>query len=372
MELTRGGERREDTAPPEPRVRVKRWWDRPRFFLESVAIGALAAALAVGAVRLVFDARQPAELPVHPNLKRGPAPFEHDGAVRTVAFAPDGLFVVSGSADRTIRAWELASGVETHRHARPEAVERIALTPDGHVCLAALDHGALWVGDAADGHTRWLSPPRTPVTAIAISPDGLSALVGDSDGYLRQVDLATGSVLRWLEVTPEGVDRIGIPCIAFSPDGTRAFVGTTGDIVIALDMTTGERTRLSQPTRDGQLRALAVSPDGKALLLGGTWGLWRVNLETGERTLFPVRVGPVASVAFLPGGERAITGGEEGRITVLNQATCAIEAQFRYGAGIAEIAVSPDGRRLAVASESPTVEIWDIASGRQINSELGR
>jgi WD40 repeat protein len=34
----------------------------------------------------------------------------HEGSVNSVAVTPDGKYVVSGSGDKTVRVWELATG----------------------------------------------------------------------------------------------------------------------------------------------------------------------------------------------------------------------------------------------------------------------
>jgi WD40 repeat protein len=52
--------------------------------------------------------------------------------VRSVAVTPDGKYVVSGSGDKTVRLWELATGQEVRRFTGHEmGVMSVAVTPDG-------------------------------------------------------------------------------------------------------------------------------------------------------------------------------------------------------------------------------------------------
>ena len=51
--------------------------------------------------------------------------------VNSVAFSPDGKYVVSGSGDSTARVWEAATGREVARMTHDDGVHSVAFSPDG-------------------------------------------------------------------------------------------------------------------------------------------------------------------------------------------------------------------------------------------------
>jgi WD40 repeat protein len=61
-----------------------------------------------------------------------PVLMGHEAWVSSVAVTPDGQYVVSGSKDRTVRLWDLATGQEVRRFTGHESTVRsVAVTPDG-------------------------------------------------------------------------------------------------------------------------------------------------------------------------------------------------------------------------------------------------
>jgi WD40 repeat protein len=82
-----------------------------------------------------------------PPLKKGPLlEVHHDAAVQTVAFSPDGSRLATGSADKTARIWDAATGqklLEVHHDA---AVQTVAFSPDGsRLATGSADNSArIW------------------------------------------------------------------------------------------------------------------------------------------------------------------------------------------------------------------------------------
>jgi tetratricopeptide (TPR) repeat protein len=119
--------------------------------------------------------------------------------VTTVAFSPDGRAAVSGSLDKTLKLWDLATGKEIRTlRGHPDYVNSVAISFDGRTALSGSWDKTLKLWDLASGkEIRTLQGHTGPVTSVAISPDGRTVLSGSEDKTVRIWDF--GRAARYIE-----------------------------------------------------------------------------------------------------------------------------------------------------------------------------
>jgi WD40 repeat protein len=249
----------------------------------------------------------------------------HTGDVVSVVVSGDATLVVSGGNDGTARVWDLKEGKELRR-----------LDTNG----------------------------KAGVWAVALSPDGQKALVGQQND-MTLWEVGTGRLLRRFEAHPSAVR-----CIAFSPDGRRALTGCYDQKARLWDLETGKELRKFEG-HTASVMSLAYSPDGKYGLTSGaqndhTSRLW--DLETGkELRKFEGHTERIMGTAFAPDGKRAVTGCWDGTARVWDVETGKQLALFNGHAGhVHGVAFSPDGKRVVSGGQEGAVRLWDAATGKQI------
>ena len=242
------------------------------------------------------------------------------------------------------------------------------------------------LGGLPPGATLWPEDRRNPritdpdlvlqrghaaaVRAIAFNADGSLMASGAEDSTIRLWRTRDRTLLRVLPYHANGVS-----CLAISPDGRLLASGDGMGGVRVWDLVKDEPMALLDPSpHDGNIAAVGFLPDGRSLVSADTdarWALWDLSgpsarlvrlanesTRAGRRPAFARRPGPVAAAMAL-----TASGGDDrvGLFRPDQKETMAIEAG--PGGTIERLALSADGRRLAVATEGGLVEVRDLDRG---------
>lgn len=146
----------------------------------------------------------------------------------------------------------------------------------------------------------------------------------------------------------------------FGPDDVVFTAGQQG--VVRVWGRAGELLRELEPA-PGSLRRAALSPDGTriAAAAGSSAPVWEVG--TGE-VLHELPV-PATHLAFGPDGTALAVAGEDGLTTLWDTATGDPTGELRHRSTPRDIAWSPGGQFLLVATGAGA-ELWDVAAGQPL------
>lgn len=303
------------------------------------------------------------------------------GYVNALAFAPDGkslaLATVAEGAEPLTQAngvyvWDVASGRQRVNLAAPEAhtleiIHALAFSPDGKYLAAADTNLFIWA--TANGKLQAVPPLAQAPTFLRFAPDSKTLAVAASDGALRLYDTATG---RGIVALPG--HKPGALCLDFSPDGSALFS-------VGLDETV--RTWGLSPARMISEHRLALGRSSRALLSRDgatmvTWSIdeasvraWDVALAK-ERFLRPAEDSALPdAVALSPDGKLVAIASNLGRLTVWDAREGVRTATLpRHPAQITALAFGADGRSLASADLDGVVRLWKASPGNNSSASL--
>ena len=338
------------------------------------------------------------------------------------AISPDGRLVAAIDGGREVLVWDIEAG-RLLRRLKPvlevdvgRSVSRgeprasysgAAFSPDGKL-LAASGHGSATIWDVESGEQLRVIRDvgrmfREAPDDLAFSPDGKLLYLVDSGGGAIPYDVSSGAPLRQ-KVEIGAFSRYGYPrALAVAADGravavagrkilaanggvpaselhwARLIEGSSGKALLTLEHVVPrlDRRRLSLKGSEYPV-AVALSPDGKTLALGGEGAVWLHEAANG-RELHRIELTDdvAAGVSFSPDGRLlAIAGSRDFSIRLMDVASGkprailanpqVLEQSTSIGrtvGGYSKVAFMPDGRRLMATSSRGSLRLIDIDRG---------
>jgi WD40 repeat protein len=203
-------------------------------------------------------------------------------------------------------------------------------------------------------------PGKLPADAearqLAVSADGSTLAVLRGESRLAVFATATGRPVLQLDIGDEAGG------VALSPDGK--LLAAFGSSVTVWDVATGKLVRRSKG-KEFRIEWLAFSPDSKTLALAGhsagVW-LWDFGAAKAPRELEDAPAN-VTGVAFAD-NKSVIVGSLRG-VHIVDAATGKVVRRFAGGPDLYSLALSADGKTLAVPQEGGTLLLFDPATGKE-------
>ena len=332
----------------------------------------------------------------------------HKGAATGVLLSFDGKQAWSSSQDGTVRLWDVAARKELRRwEGFKGTVLGIALSPDSRVLAAACQDLTLhfWNPDLASGEEVVVKGYPSPVSALAFSPDGWTLATGHANGQIKFMDLA--------QKEPKEKE-IGLaiggnnPVLAYSPDGRWLLAGSQSGALILWEAATTKM--LWEWKLPGPIISLAFAADSRHVALGlgnGSVVLFRLGLAPANPELAEPAWQKLLARAADPGADKEKLLRDlarfRGRFAGSPQADKAAEFfwkfpspldrldaanipdlerldwqpkelvavlgshRLRHQATVVRVALTPDGKRLATATSTGDIVVWDAATGKERN-----
>lgn len=202
---------------------------------------------------------------------------------------------------------------------------------------------------------RVLRGHRGEVQGVAVTPDE-RVVVSCSSDALKLWDMRTGALIRTI------ARKGGLRAVAVTPDGRRVLVGTHDKTVEVWDSATGRRARPTLRGHRHAVKSVAISKNGRLAVTGSsdsTAKSW--DLKTGRcLATFSGHTNIVRGVALSPTGRLAFSGPNDRTVRAWDPRTGVQKRRLAHDDFVFAVAASDDGHHLLTGAGDGTVRLWDL------------
>ena len=239
---------------------------------------------------------------------------------------------------------------------------------------------SLLLAVAAHQFEPMMPPADNDVGATPLSPSELGLVKLWIEQGAEGVISSSAPTIQW-QPLPEGINPVYT--VAVSADGQYAAAGRANQIFLYHIPSQRKLGRVTDPgliesglyKKPGVahldlVQSLTLSSDGQLLASGGfrTVKLWR-RVQRQRLAEIVTEAAEARAFALSSDGTKAAVGSESGEIQLVDIAQKMSSATLRgHSDAITALAFSPDGHRLASTSADKSVRVWSIDDNRSLSS----
>ena len=305
--------------------------------------------------------------------------------ISDLAYSPDGKQIASIDKRGVVRLWEKDRKAFTFRRIHPRWEDYALLfSPDGEQLIVGAYDIEIW--DIATAQLVGGALTDSRVTSLVLHPDETQFAIGTAEGQIELQVLGTcnrTALIDGNDVEVEGLrGKVEIESLAFSPNGQTLIVGFYDAVIGVWDTVNQGWTRSwitkTRPNEEfkGWERTDGVSPDyetrhwsplltlsrdGRTVVAladrFANVGRWEV--DTGKLSGRFEGYGYSSMIGFSANGERFATM-HWGIVRVWDTVTTEIIAEMQYDNGSYVVALSPNGKYVAITHADRRITVWDV------------
>jgi WD40 repeat protein len=284
----------------------------------------------------------------------------HKDSIRAVAVFPDKRQMVTGSWDKTLRIWDLETGVVLKKmEGHSDRVRALTVSRDGQMIASADTGGEIiaWHGETGESLTKPIKAHSRQIYSVDFSPDGTVLATYSSDGMTKFWCTKT-----W-QMRGEPINCLDVYCVRYSPSGELLAIATEHNIQI---YNTGTKKRVASFKAHTKWNwSLAWTPDGTRLLSGGdkddptirewdplTWQ--QVGHPWEGHTRY------INDIAIHPAGTLVASASYDNHIRLWRLSDRRNIGIFQHSSPSLSVTFSVDGRYILSGGEDHKISEWEV------------
>jgi WD40 repeat protein len=328
-----------------------------------------------------------------------PKAFIHPDQVTSLVLTSDGTKVLTGSGDKLVRLWNLASGAKEREYVGGPTlpIASVALSGNGATIAATSLDKTVTVWNAVDGKVLHKIALPAVAQVVAFAPDAQSFAVGLADGSIQLLKVADGKEIKSLAghkaavtglafslkgdvlysasvdktvqtwTLPDGAPKakfdhdVAVVAMALSRDGT--LLAVAGDKSVKV-WNLADGKSLASWAAPAETRGIALSPDKSRVVLAGVDKLARIHELDGRLVESFAHDGPVQAVAFLD-AKKIVSAAADKTARLW---TSSLAWQKPHQGPVRRALFTPKGDQVISAGDDKTIRVWNAADGKDVKT----